>query len=59
MNPFFYQKFWDVIGDEVVAAVLAILEGHAIPPKLNHTLTALIPKKPKPERIATLATVLI
>ena len=48
MNPYFFQKFWDIIGNEVSAAVLAILDGHPIPPKLNHTLVALIPKKPQP-----------
>jgi len=51
MNPFFFQKYWDVIGDDVSTAVLAILEGHAIPPKLNRTLVALILKKSEPEQI--------
>ena len=51
MNPFFYQRYWATIGDDVVAAVLAILNGHAIPPKLNHTHVALIPKKPSPTHI--------
>jgi len=52
MNPFFYQRFWDVIGDDVVAAVLAILNGHAIPPRFNHTFVALIPKEPCPTHIS-------
>jgi len=52
MNPFFYQRFWDVIGDDVVAAGLAILNGHAIPPRFNHTFVALIPKKPCPTHIS-------
>ena len=47
MNPYFFQKFWDILDNEVSAAVLAILDGHPIPPKLNHTLVALIPKKPR------------
>ena len=51
MNPFFYQKFWDTIGNDVSATVLAILHGHPIPPELNRTFVALIPKKPKPESI--------
>ena len=52
MNPSFFQKFWHSIGDDVSAAVLAILEVHPIPPRLNHTYVALIPKQPKPERIS-------
>jgi len=48
LNPYFYQKFWDMVRKDVIAAVLAILNGHAIPPKLNHTWVTLIPKKPKP-----------
>ena len=51
MNPFFFQKFWDSIGDDVSTVVLSILDGHPIPSKLNHTYVALIPKKPKPENI--------
>jgi len=51
MNPFFYQKFWDIIGDDVTATVFAILEGHAVPPTLNHTIVTLIPKKTRPEQI--------
>ena len=52
MNPFFFQKFWDAIGDDVAATVISILNGHAIPSKLNHTLVALIPKRPKPDQIS-------
>lgn len=51
LNPHFYQKFWETIGDDVSSAVLAILEGQSIPPELNHTLVTLIPKKPKPSVI--------
>jgi len=51
LNPFFFQKLWDSIGGEVSAAVISILNGHPIPPKLNHTFVALIPKKPKLEHI--------
>lgn len=47
MNAFFFQRFWHIVGDDVTAAVLAILEGHPIPLGLNHTFVSLIPKKPK------------
>jgi len=52
MNPLFFQRFWEVIGDDVVAVMLAILNGHAIPPSFNHTFVALIPKKPQPSHIS-------
>ena len=52
MNPFFYQKFWDIIGDDVSAVVLSILHGHPIPPALNRTFVALILKKQKPNLIS-------
>jgi len=48
LNALFFQKHWDIIRDDVCAAVLSILEGHASPSRLNHTLVALIPKKPSP-----------
>ena len=34
MNPFFFQKFLDNLGDDVSAAILSILHGHLIPPML-------------------------
>jgi len=51
MNLFFYQKFWDIIRDDVSAAVLSIFHGHPIPPALNRTFLVLIPKKHKPDLI--------
>ena len=45
MNPFFYQRFWELIGEDVIATMLAILNGHPFLPNLNHTYVALIPKK--------------
>jgi len=50
-NALFYQKHWDIIGDDVCAAVLSVLEGHASPSMVNHTFLALIPKKPSPTLI--------
>ena len=51
MNPFFFQKFWDIVGNDVFATVLSILHGHLIPTMLIRTFVALIPKKAKPESI--------
>ena len=47
MNPFFYQHYYGTVGDDVSAAVLAILNGSPIPDDLNHTCVSLIPKKRK------------
>jgi len=52
MNPFLFQRFWDIIGNYITTAVISILNGHAIPPKLNHTFVAFIPKKTKSDLIS-------
>ena len=31
LNPFFYQYYWDTVGDDVTKAVLDILNGAAFP----------------------------
>jgi len=48
LNAYFFHKHWHLVGHEVAAVVLAILNGQDIPPKLNHVLVALIPKKANP-----------
>ena len=58
LNPYFYQKFWDMVRKDVIAAILAILNGHAIPPKLNHTWVTLIPKKSKPSSMGDLVYIM-
>lgn len=48
MNPVFYQKFWDIIGDDVASACINVLSENSIPEGLNDTLVVLFPKKNKP-----------
>lgn len=45
----FYQKTWDVMGDDIFNFVFSILYGTPIPRKLNETLLVLIPKVSHPE----------
>ena len=52
LNPFFYQKYWYIVGGDVTKAVLGVLNGSALPPVLNHTHVVLIPKKRHPIEVA-------
>ena len=48
MSPFFFQKFWHIVGKDVIRAVLSILNfGHLLH-KMNYTHIILIPKKNEP-----------
>ena len=50
MNALFYQKFWHVVGDMVVNAVLDFLNfGHMVL-EINSTYIVLIPKIKPPEK---------
>lgn len=49
MPALFYQKFWNIVGDDVSNLVLDILNGDGQPHSLNHTFICLIPKKRKPK----------
>ena len=45
MPPFFFQKYWHIIGRDVTDAVLFVLNfGHMLH-KMNHTHIVFIPKK--------------
>ena len=45
MSPFFFQKYWHIIGNEVTEAILSILHSGHMLKKMNHTHIVLIPKK--------------
>ena len=51
MNALFYQKFWHIVGNDVVAVVLDFLNSSIMPPEINYTHIILIPKIKSPERI--------
>ena len=52
MNALFYQKFWHVVGDNVVSAVLDYLNSGDILLDINHTNIVLIPKVKNPEKMS-------
>ena len=52
MNALFHQKFWHVVGDMVINAVLDFLNFGYMVPKINYTHIVLIPKIKSPEKIS-------
>ena len=45
MSPFFFQKYWHIVGTNVANAILSILHSGHMLRKMNHTHIVLIPKK--------------
>ena len=45
MLPFFFQKFWHIVGHDVTTAVLFVLHSGRYLRKMNYTHIVLIPKK--------------
>ena len=51
ISPFFFQKFWHVVGHNVIAVVLSVLHSGRYLHKMNNTHIMLIPKKKDPQLI--------
>ena len=44
VSPFFFHKYWNIVGDEVIEAVLSILSSRHMLHKMNYIHIVLIPK---------------
>ena len=51
MSPFFFQKFWHIVGPDVTKVVLSVLHLGKYLRKMNFTHIVLIPKKNDPQNI--------
>ena len=45
MSPFFFRKYWNIVGDDVIEAVLSVLSSGHMLHKINYTHIVLIPKR--------------
>ncbi|KAL0432445.1 UNVERIFIED_CONTAM: putative mitochondrial protein [Sesamum latifolium] len=52
MSPIFFQRFWSIVKNDVVACVLNLLNSHVMPLNLNATNLVLIPKCKHPEHLS-------
>ena len=51
MSPYFFQKFWHIVGPNVTSAVLSVLHSRRCLHKMNLAHIVLIPKKNKLEHM--------
>ena len=52
MNAHFYHKFWHVVGDDVIAAILDFLNSGNMNLDINYTHIVLIPKVKSLEKMS-------
>ena len=52
MNALFFQKFWHVMGESVINAVLDYFNSGVMDPAINYTHIVLIPKIKSPEKMS-------
>ncbi|KAL6141181.1 hypothetical protein ACLB2K_059471 [Fragaria x ananassa] len=54
MSPFFFQKYWYIVGRDLCIAVKSFLSSGVLPGDLNFTLVTLIPKVKTPKDMTQL-----
>ena len=52
MSSFFFQKYWHIIGQDVVTAVLSVLNSGFLLRKANHSHIVLVPKRKNSQRMS-------
>ncbi|XP_021853706.1 uncharacterized protein [Spinacia oleracea] len=52
IGPYFYKDAWHIVGDEVIAAILDMLQQGKILKEVNHTVITLIPKTKCPKDVS-------
>lgn len=52
LPPFFYHKFWDIVGRDVTAAILSFMSSGRLLWKVNYMYVTLIPKQKQPIEMA-------
>ena len=50
-QAFFFQKCWDIIGEDLWKVIEALMNGQAILSKINHSFLTLIPKIEDPKTL--------
>ena len=51
MSPIFYQKYWEIVGPDVIECVLTTLNSGVLPYGIYETYICLIPKVNSPQKI--------
>jgi hypothetical protein len=52
MSSFFFKKYWHIVGQDVVTAVLSVLNLGFLLRKVNHSHIVLVPKRKNPQRMS-------
>ena len=52
MSPFFFQKYWHIVGSDVTSVVLSMLHSSHLLHKMNYTHIVLIPKINEPKSVS-------
>ncbi|KAM1949581.1 hypothetical protein ACFX15_009620 [Malus domestica] len=51
MNPFFFQKFWNIVGEDITNAIKNFQASGKLLKQINFTYVSLIPKTKQPEEV--------